>query len=104
MKWSTVFSGALGVFLGLSLGCTKETAPTVKAAAWAGEKQTVCPCLEGDVSTTLFVDTADKRIYVCGEECFAAVKKDPAKYIAKLEKEGFKLDKPPLADPKKTAK
>ena len=104
MKRSTVYFGALIVVLVMSLGCTQETAPTVKAAAWAGEKQTVCPCLEGDVSTTLFVDAADKRIYVCGEECLAAVKKDPTKYIAKLEKEGFKLDTTLLEEPKKTAK
>jgi YHS domain-containing protein len=37
------------------------------------------------------VDVKGKRIYVCCETCVAAVKKDPDKYIAKLQQEGVKI-------------
>jgi hypothetical protein len=47
------------------------------------------------------VDYDGKRIYVCCRGCIGVVKKDPAKYIALLEKEGITLDKVPVASPAK---
>lgn len=67
------------------------------ADAQAVKKQSVCPVMGGAVNTNLFVDFEGKRIYVCCKGCLPDVKKDPAKYIAKLEKDGFTLDK---AEPK----
>ncbi len=63
-----------------------EGAPAVK-------KQATCPVMGGAVNTNLFVDHEGKRIYVCCKGCLPEVKKDPAKYIAKLEKDGVTLDK-----------
>jgi YHS domain-containing protein len=50
--------------------------------------QTTCPVLGGAIDKKLFVDYKGKRIYVCCEDCIAKVKKDPEKYIKKLEKMG----------------
>ena len=61
------------------------------------KKQATCPVMGGAVNTNLYVDAEGKRIYVCCAGCLSAIKKDPAKYIAKLEKEGVTLDK---AEPK----
>lgn len=63
----------------------------------AVKKQTVCPVMGGKINTGLFVDYEGKRIYVCCSGCLPEVRKDPARYIAKLEKEGVTLDK---AEPK----
>jgi hypothetical protein len=67
------------------------------AEGQAIKKQTTCPVMGGAVNTNLYVDAEGKRIYVCCAGCISAIKKDPAKYIAKLEKEGVTLDK---AEPK----
>ena len=58
----------------------------------AGKAQTTCPVMGGPVDKHLYVDYEGKRIYVCCGACVAEVKKDPAKYIQKLEAEGVTLD------------
>jgi YHS domain-containing protein len=68
------------------------------ADAQAAKKQTVCPVMGGEVNTSIFADANGKRVYFCCNGCPAAFKKDPAKYIAKLEKDGVTLDKAPAAD------
>jgi YHS domain-containing protein len=67
------------------------------AEGQAVKKQITCPVMGGAVNTNLFLDYEGKRIYVCCKGCLPDVKKDPAKYIAKLEKDGVTLDK---AEPK----
>lgn len=65
-------------------------------------KQTLCPIMaDNPINKNLFVDYDGKRIYVCCRGCIGVVKKDPAKYIALLEKEGITLDKVPVASPAK---
>ena len=68
----------------------------VKAEAKA---QTTCPVMGGPVDKKIFVDAEGKRIYLCCKGCIDPVKKDPKKYIAKLEAEGVTLDKTPAAAP-----
>lgn len=60
------------------------------------KKQANCPVMGGKVNEKLFVDHDGKRIYVCCPGCIATIKKDPAKYIKKLEAEGVTLDKTPI--------
>lgn len=67
-----------------------EEAQTVK-------KQTTCPVMGGAVNSKLYVDYEGKRIYACCKGCLPEIKKDPAKYVEKLEKAGVTLDK---AEPK----
>jgi len=67
----------------------------------AKKAQTTCPVMGGAVNTNLYVDYGGKRIYVCCKGCVADVKKDPAKYISKLEKEGITLEEAPAEDPTK---
>jgi len=70
-----------------------EDAPVVK-------KQTMCPVMaDNTVNKKLYVDYDGKRIYVCCGGCISEVKKDPAKYIKKMEAEGVTLDK---AEPAKS--
>jgi len=59
--------------------------------------QTNCPVMGGPVNHKLYVDADGYRIYVCCETCVKAVKKDPGKYIKKMQDEGVEIEKtPPL--------
>jgi YHS domain-containing protein len=57
------------------------------------QKQTVCPVMGGKIDKSLFADYEGKRVYFCCKGCPEKFKKDPAKYIQQLEKQGVTLDK-----------
>ncbi len=67
-------------------------------AAKSGElaSQTTCPVMKGKpINKELYVDHDGKRIYVCCAGCIDPIKKDPAKYIQKLEKMGQSVESIP---------
>jgi len=53
--------------------------------------QTMCPVMGGKINKELYVDHGGKRIYVCCKGCIAPIKKDPKKFIKKMEDEGVVL-------------
>jgi len=62
-----------------------------KAADTAAVKlkpQQTCPIMGDPIDKKLFVDYKGKRIYVCMASCIPTLKKDPEKYIKKLESMG----------------
>ena len=65
------------------------------AAGKIVKKQTSCPIMAGQVNTNIYVDAEGKRVYFCCNDCPPEFKKDPAKYIAQMEKNGITLDKAP---------
>lgn len=78
-----------------------DVAPAaVPAATNAVKHQTLCPVTGEEINKALFVDYEGKRIYVCCGSCLGPIKKDPAKYVTKLESEGITLDKAESAKPK----
>lgn len=95
MRISVIAAGVIG-----SLSIASWTFAAVGAEP-RPQKQTVCPVMGGAVNTNLFVDHAGKRIYACCTGCLPDLKKDPAAFIAKLEKSGVALDKTPPANPGK---
>ena len=68
-------------------------------AAAPAKPQTVCPVLGGNINKQVYVDYQGKRIYFCCLGCDAEFKKDPEKYMKKMESEGITLEKSP--EPKK---
>jgi len=79
-------------------GCGKSKTGVSSSAApdgVEGTPQTVCPVMGGKINSELYVDAEGKRIYVCCEGCIAAVKKEPAKYVKKLEEQGITLKRTP---------
>ncbi len=70
----------------------KDPEKYIKKLAAKGEYpmklQTVCPVMGGKINKAMFVDHEGQRIYVCCKGCIAPIKKDPAKYIAKLAEKG----------------
>jgi YHS domain-containing protein len=99
-----IFAAALAA-MSLVLGCseegakpaagTPEKAPAKFAAAPAAKPQTSCPVMGGTVDKSLYADHDGKRVYFCCAGCIETFKKDPAKYIKKLDDAGVALAKVP---------
>jgi YHS domain-containing protein len=62
--------------------------------------QTVCPVLGGNIDKKVFIDYQGKRIYFCCSGCEAEFRKDPEKYLKKIEEQGITLEKCPEAKTK----
>jgi YHS domain-containing protein len=70
---------------------------------WAADPkpQTVCPVLAGNIDKNVYVDYQGKRIYFCCQGCDAEFKKDPEKYMKKLEEQGVTPEAAPAGTDKK---
>jgi YHS domain-containing protein len=93
----------LGVLL-ITVALTLAPAGLVlaqKAPAKAKPNQTVCPVFGGEINKDIYVDYKGHRIYFCCEGCDDEFKKDPEKYMKKLESQGVELEKSPAAAGKK---
>jgi len=64
------------------------------------KEQTICPIMGGKINKTVYADHDGKRVYFCCAGCIDPFKKEPAKYIKKLEGEGVELAKVPAAKKK----
>jgi len=62
-------------------------------AAGAALAQTTCPVMGGKIDKKYFADHKGARVYFCCAACIDTFKKDPQKYITKLETQGVALDK-----------
>jgi YHS domain-containing protein len=60
-----------------------------------GGPQTICPVMGGKIDKNVYTDYQGKRIYFCCSGCPADFKKDPEKYMKKLEEQGVVLEKAP---------
>jgi YHS domain-containing protein len=61
---------------------------TLTGAAFAKE-QVNCPVMGGKINKELYADHDGKRVYFCCAMCPDTFKKDPAKYIEKMKKDGI---------------
>ncbi len=57
--------------------------------------QTLCPVLGNKIDKNVFVDYHGERIYFCCPRCINEFKKNPAKYLKKMEAEGVTPAKTP---------
>ena len=62
------------------------------AADQDSQQQTTCPVMGGKINKDIYADHEGKRVYFCCDACVSPFKKDPAKYISKLEGEGVVLE------------
>jgi len=86
----------LGVAGGSALALASDAMPPATAATTAAVKhQTICPIEGGEINKKLFADYQGKRVYFCCAGCPPVFKKDPEKYIKKMESQGITLDKTP---------
>ncbi|MEJ5365401.1 MAG: YHS domain-containing protein [Desulfosoma sp.] len=84
-KW--IVTAMTLVFLLGSLG--------VGVTAAGGRPQEKCPVMGGPINKNIYTDYKGKRIYFCCPACPGEFKKDPEKYMKKLEAEGVELEKAP---------
>ncbi len=88
-----IAAGLLALALGLFVaGCASNGE---SAAPAKGKAQTTCPVMGGKIDKKIFADHEGKRVYFCCDACPETFKKDPAKYIKKLEDDGVVLEKTP---------
>jgi len=66
-------------------------------AAEKGKPQEYCPVMGGKINRDIYVDYQGKRIYFCCPACPPEFRKDPEKYLKKLEEQGVELEKAPNA-------
>lgn len=82
-------------------GCPMNCPPGMKnkAEKMAGKAeaklQKQCPLMNAPAKRDLYVDHNGKRIYVCCQMCLAAVQKDPAAAIKKLQEMGETVEDTP---------
>ena len=61
---------------------------TLTGAAFAKD-QVNCPVMGGKINKEIYADHDGKRVYFCCNMCIDTFKKDPAKYIEKMKKDGI---------------
>lgn len=102
---SVVMVGTLMTFsLRADAQAKAESGKSEKTPAVTVKNQTTCPVMGGSINKSIYVDHDGKRIYMCCKGCEGALKKDPAKYVKKLEDEGVTLDVVPVKDKSKKQK
>jgi YHS domain-containing protein len=75
----------------------------VAGSLWAADPkpQTKCPVLGGDVNKQVYADYKGKRIYFCCSGCDTEFKKDPEKFMKKMQEEGVTPEPSPAGAAKK---
>ena len=63
----------------------------------AGKQQIACPVQGGKINKDLYADYQGQRVYFCCPACIDIFKKDPEKYLKKMEIEGVTPEKAPGA-------
>jgi YHS domain-containing protein len=63
-------------------GCTAEEKKTDSGT------QKTCPVMGGRINREYYVDVKGKRVYACCEGCLEEIKKNPEKYLQKIEENG----------------
>lgn len=58
----------------------------------AAISQKTCPVMGGEISKEYYYDHKGKRVYFCCENCIEEFKKEPEKYLKKLEELGEKVE------------
>lgn len=81
-------AGLLVLAVALAIAaCDQGSAPQ-------GQAQTTCPVMGGPINKEAFADHEGKRVYFCCPDCIEAFKKEPQKYLKKLQDEGVALEQP----------
>ncbi len=96
-----ILAVTLTAFAAGSLWATDARAAAEAKPAPQATTQTKCPVLGGDVNKQVYADYKGKRIYFCCEGCDQEFKKDPEKYLKKMQEEGVTPEPSPAGAAKK---
>ena len=95
MKNAIILTTSVVVGSLLLVGCGDQ--PEQKKDGTSGSKapviaQKTCPVMEGGkIDPKLYADHKGRRIYFCCKACIGMFKKDPEKYVKKVDEELAKL-------------
>jgi YHS domain-containing protein len=91
MRNAALWALTLTVAALLSLSCLSCARNKVDPAPSAGTsgvvEQKVCPVSGDPADKDIYVDYKGKRVYLCCSDCVTEFKKDPDKYMKKLEEQ-----------------
>ncbi len=90
-KW--MVCGTFAVLILTGIHATEKG--SVQEPAKKTSEQTICPVMGGKIDKSLYVDSQGKRIYVCCKSCIDKFKKEPEKYLKKLESAGVVPERTP---------
>jgi len=103
----------LVIFIGimvLASGTVKAVTPLgsaknlVKKVEKEKIEQKICPVMGGKINPKLYYTYKGRKIYVCCPGCISAVKKDPEKYLKKVQKDIEAAKKKPAVAKKELKK
>ena len=79
----------LALVLAVSVaGAGWAAAPPMMERPLAGKSQIACPVQGGPINKELYTDYKGQRVYFCCPACINIFKKDPEKFLKKMEREG----------------
>jgi len=97
MRAREVLAVATAVAVLVLAGCSQRKQPA-ETGGGAAKAQTTCPVMEGaPIDKSIYADYQGKRVYFCCPACPPAFRKDPEKYVKKIEDQGVVLEKAPVA-------
>lgn len=84
-----IFSGIIVLTSGTAKAETalEASKKVVKKAENEKIEQKVCPVMGGKIDPELYYTYKGQKIYVCCPGCISAIKKDPEKYLKKVQKD-----------------
>jgi len=99
MNYVKIFSSMLAIAL-LVVGCGLTKGNVVEP-----KPQATCPVMGDKIACLIldkdiYIDYGGKRIYFCSKGCLKKFKKDPEKYIEKMEDQGVVFEETPSGRPK----
>jgi YHS domain-containing protein len=86
-----VYLKKLVTVLGLVLAVSLLILPGASSA----KDQTTCPVMGGLINKNIYADYQGNRIYFCCPPCLKEFKKNPNKYVKKMNEQGITLSKSP---------
>ena len=86
-----IFCAVVALFFVCAVAAPLMAADTAEK----GKPQTICPVMGGKIDKKVYADYQGKRVYFCCSSCREEFKKDPEKYIKKLEDQGVAIEKAP---------
>lgn len=75
------------LFLGLVLALSLAGTGFAAAPPAPGQAQAVCPVMGGKTNPNLYADYQGQRVYFCCPACLDLFKKDPEKYLKKMQEQ-----------------
>ena len=86
----------LTLVLAFSAAGTGWTAPPpLMDQPLAGKSQIACPVQGGKINKEIYTDYQGQRVYFCCPACIDIFKKDPEKFLRKMQEKGVVPEKTP---------